>query len=71
MQNESSISLRVATNFTHSHLSLQKISFLGKYKNTLGEQKVWGREGWGKNLPWSLKYSIVQKWHKENPEQVN
>ena len=35
MENESGISLGRATNLTRSHLSLRKITFLGKYKNSL------------------------------------
>ena len=33
--------------------------------------KMWVGEGWGKNLPQPLIYSIVQKRHKETPYQVN
>ena len=42
MENKSSISLGGATNFTRFLLSLRKIKFLGKYKNTLGAQNVGG-----------------------------
>ena len=57
------------SNFTRSLLSLHKITFLGKYKNSVSAQNVenWmGRGGEGFSL---LLYSIVRKGLKGNPDQ--
>ena len=40
MENKSNISLGGTTNFTRSLLSLWKITFLGKYKNSLSAKNL-------------------------------
>ena len=63
MENESSISLGWGQNF-QTPTAVKKTGPAYSFTWKIG----WGG---GKISVWSLIYSIVQKRHKENPDQVN